>query len=73
MKLCIIPCHKKHFPKQKLSFVNSCFTYFREASYKCYVKYADEFKQKKEGRQTVYIIRILETEKEGKKVEEFNN
>ena len=39
-----IPCHKKHFPKQKLSFINSCFTCFRKTSYKGYVKYADEFK-----------------------------
>ena len=43
IKLGIILCHRKHFPKQKLSFINSCFTYFRETSYNGYVKYAAKF------------------------------
>ena len=38
-----IPCYNKHFPKQKLSFIISCFTTFRETSYRGYVKYAEEF------------------------------
>ena len=73
IKLGIILCHRKHFPKQKLSFINSCFTYFKEKSYKGYVNNAVEFMQRKKARQTLQIIRILETEKEGKEVEEFND